>query len=366
MIPFLDLQANYLDIKDEIDNAVSRVLGSGQYVLGSEVAQFESEYADYCNATHCIGVASGLDAIVLALRALGIGPDDEVIVPSNTFIATWLAVSAVGATIVPVEPKTDTYNIDPNLIESAITSRTRAIIPVHLYGQVADMAAIHDIARNRNIAVVEDAAQAHGATYKGQKIGSHSDVVCWSFYPGKNLGAYGDGGAVTTNSESLSIKIRMLGNYGSQTKYVNEMRGVNSRLDAIQAAILRVKLRHLDAWTKRRNTIANFYTEQLENTDLVLPFVPEWTEPAWHLYVIRSEHRDSLQDFLKNNNIETIIHYPIPPHMQSAYADLNYHHNSFPIASQLASQVLSLPMGPNLCSDQLDEICKILTRKSFQ
>jgi dTDP-4-amino-4,6-dideoxygalactose transaminase len=270
-IPFLDLQAAYLELKPEIDAAISRVLNSGWYILGPEVEAFEEEWAAYCGASHAVGVGNGLDALTLALRALEIGPGDEVIVPSNTYIATWLAVSAVGATPVPVEPNPSTYNIDPTLIPDALTPRTKALLPVHLYGQPADLDPILALARQHNLAVVEDAAQAHGARYKSKRIGAHGDVVCWSFYPGKNLGALGDAGAITTRRADIADRIRMMRNYGSREKYVNDVQGVNSRLDPIQAAVLRVKLKVLDEWNDRRKSIASLYTQHLDDCPLSLP-----------------------------------------------------------------------------------------------
>ena len=295
MIPFLDVGAAYRELKPEIDQAVARVLDGGWYILGPEVTAFENEWAGFCGAAHCVGLANGLDALILALRALGIGPGDGVIVPSNTYIATWLAVSAVGATVQPVEPDPLTHNIDPARIAAAITPATRVILPVHLYGQPADMDPILALAKEHGLRVVEDAAQAHGARYKGRRIGGHGDIVCWSFYPGKNLGALGDGGAITTNNPELADRIRALGNYGSRVKYVNEVRGVNSRLDPVQAAVLRVKLGHLDAWTERRHAIAAIYNQELADSGLILPHAPEWAEPAWHLYVVRSPERQVLQ-----------------------------------------------------------------------
>ena len=348
MIPFLDLRAGYLELKTEIDGAVSRVLDSGWYVLGPEVEAFESEYAEFCDANHCVGLANGLDALTLALRALEVGPGDEVIVPSNTYIATWLAVSAVGATPIPVEPDLATHNIDVTRIEAAITSRTKALLPVHLYGQPADLDPILAIAHQHGLKVVEDAAQVHGARYKGKRIGGHGDIVCWSFYPGKNLGAIGDGGAITTNVPELAERIRLLRNYGSRQKYINEVAGVNSRLDPLQAAVLRVKLKYLDDWTGRRRTIADLYTKDLADSGLILPKVPEWADPAWHLYVVRSSERDALQKRLGAAGIGTLIHYPIPPHMQDAYAKLGFAADALPLARQIADEVLSLPIGPQL------------------
>lgn len=360
-IPFLDLGAAYRELKTEIDAAVLRVLESGWYVLGPEVDAFEVEWAAYCGASHAVGLGNGLDALILALRALGIGPGDEVIVPSNTYIATWLAVSAVGAQPIPVEPDPATYNIDAALLAGAITERTKAFLPVHLYGQPADLDPIVDLARVKGIAVVEDAAQAHGARYKGQPIGAHGDVVCWSFYPGKNLGALGDGGMVTTNRADLADRIRTLRNYGSREKYVNEVKGVNSRLDPVQAAVLRVKLRHLDAWTERRREIAKAYSEKLTECDLILPHVPGWAEPAWHLYVVRSSERDALQAGLKQAGVGTLIHYPVPPHMQEAYVELEIPSQALPLAKLLADEVLSLPMGPHL---GLNDVGRIVAQLS--
>lgn len=348
MIPFLDLGAAYRELKTEIDAAIQRVLDSGWYILGPEAEAFEAEWAAYCEADHAVGVANGLDALILALRALDIGPGDEVIVPSNTYIATWLAVSAVGARPVPVEPDPASHNIDPARIAAAITPATRALLPVHLYGQPADLDPILALARLHGLAVIEDAAQAHGARYKGQHIGAHGDVVCWSFYPGKNLGALGDAGAVTTNRPDLADRIRVLRNYGSRVKYVNEVEGVNSRLDPIQAAVLRVKLQHLDAWTDRRRTIAAIYSERLAESGLILPHVPGWADPVWHLYVVRSPNRDGLQKQLTDVGVGTLIHYPIPPHLQEAYAGIGIAPDALPLARDLATEVISLPMGPQL------------------
>lgn len=350
-IPFLDLGAAYRELKDDIDAAVMRVLDSGWYILGPEVDAFEAEWADYCGAAHAVGLANGLDALVLALRALDIGPGHEVIVPSNTYIATWLAVSAVGAVPVPVEPVAATHNIDPARIAAAITPRTRAILPVHLYGQPADLDPILALARAHGLRVIEDAAQAHGARYKGRRIGAHGDVVCWSFYPGKNLGALGDAGAVTTDDADIADRIRVLRNYGSRVKYVNEVPGVNSRLDPVQAAVLRAKLPHLDAWTDRRRGIAAQYDSSLAGTGLVLPQVPGWAEPAWHLYVVRSPRREALQTALCAAGVGTLIHYPIPPHLQAAYADMGLRADALPLAARLAGEVLSLPIGPQLSLD---------------
>jgi len=356
MIPFLDLGAAYRKLKPEIDAAISRVLESGWYILGPEVEAFEGEWAAYCDAKYAVGLANGLDALILALRALDIGPGDEVIVPSNTYIATWLAVTGVGATPVPVEPDVATHNIDPAQIEAAITSRTRALLPVHLYGQPVDMDLILDIASRHGLRVIEDAAQAHGARYKGKRIGTHGDIVCWSFYPGKNLGALGDAGAITTDDAALAERVALLRNYGSRQKYVNEEAGVNSRLDPIQAAVLRVKLVVLDEWTERRRAVAAAYTKGLAESNLILPHVPDWADPAWHLYVVRTSDREALRDCLSKSGIGTLIHYPIPPHMQAAYAELGIAPEALPVACDLARKVLSLPMGPHLNLGQMDQI----------
>ena len=355
-VPFLDLKVGYLELQADIDAAVQRVLASGYYILGPEVEAFENEFASYCGAAHAIGVANGLDALHLALRAMDVGSGDEVIVPSNTYIATWLAVSQCGAKPVPVEPDARTCNIDPAQIEAAITPRTKVILPVHLYGQPADMDPILAIARKHVLRVLEDGAQAHGARYKGQRLGAHGDAVAWSFYPGKNLGAMGDGGAVTTNDAQLADRIRVLRNYGSRVKYVNEVQGTNSRLDPLQAAILRVKLGRLDEWNARRSAIAQSYQQGLADCGLGLPQVPDWAEPVWHLYVVRSPQRDALQAHLSKAGVGSLIHYPISPHLQQAYASLGYQPGDFPIAEAMASAVLSLPMGPHLNAAQQDKV----------
>lgn len=358
-IPFLDLGAAYRELKTEIDAAVARSMASGYYIGGPEVESFEEEFASYCCTVHAIGVANGLDALHLALRAMDVGPGDEVIVPSNTYIATWLAVSQCGATPVPVEPDACTYNLDPTLIEAAITPRTKVILPVHLYGQPADMDPILAIARKHGLRVLEDGAQAHGARYKCQRLGSHGDAVAWSFYPGKNLGAMGDGGAVTTNDAQLADRIRVLRNYGSRVKYVNEVQGYNSRLDPLQAAILRVKLAHLDEWNARRSVIAERYQLGLAECGLTLPHVPDWAEPAWHLNVVQHPERDALQKQLGDAGVGTLIHYPIPPHLQQAYASAGYVQGQFPIAEKIANQCLSLPIGPHLAIEQISYVIEM-------
>lgn len=358
-IPFLDLGAAYRELQSDIDAAVARSLASGWYIGGPEVEAFEQEFAMYTEAQHCIGVANGLDALHLALRAMDVGPGDEVIVPSNTYIATWLAVSQCGAAPVPVEPDAHTFNIDPALIEAAITPRTKVILPVHLYGQPADMDPILAIARKHGLRVLEDGAQAHGARYKGQRLGAHGDAVAWSFYPGKNLGAMGDGGAVTTNDPHIADRIRVLRNYGSRVKYVNEVQGYNSRLDPLQAAILRVKLAKLDEWNARRSAIAQRYQQGLFNCGLTLPHVPEWAEPVWHLYVVQHTQRDALQKALADNGVGSLIHYPIPPHLQQAYSTAGWGQGTFPLAERMANEVLSLPISPALLETDASEVVQL-------
>ena len=356
MIPFLDLGAAYREIQAELESAVLASLRSGWYIGGEDVDAFEQEFAAFTETRHCVGVANGLDALHLALLAMGIGAGDEVIVPSNTYIATWLAVSQCGAVPVPVEPVDSTYNLDPNRIEAAITPRTRVILPVHLYGQPADLDPMIALARKHGLRLLEDAAQAHGARYKGKLVGGHGDVVAWSFYPGKNLGALGDAGAITTNDPELADRIRVLRNYGSRVKYVNDVQGYNSRLDPVQAAALRVKLKVLDEWNARRARIAARYTAALQDTGLILPVVPAWAEPIWHLYVVRHPQRDMLQKSLSEAGIGTLIHYPIPPHLQKAYAGSRFRAGQFPIAERMANQLLSLPMGPQLNDAAVDAV----------
>ncbi len=362
MIPFLDLKSIQLAQRDELAAAFERVLESGWYILGAEVTQFEQEYADYCGARHAVGVANGLDALSLALRAMGIGPGDEVIVPSNTYIATWLAVSHAGATPVPVEPDARTCNLDPTRIEAAITPHTRAIMPVHLYGQPADMQAILEIARHHHLRVLEDGAQAHGARVRGERLGAHGDAVAWSFYPGKNLGALGDGGAVTTNDPELASRLRELRNYGSKRKYHNEVIGYNSRLDELQAALLRVKLPQLDAANRRRTHIAQRYLSAFAGLGLTLPHVPDFAEPAWHLFVVQHPRRDALAARLAELGVATMIHYPVAPHLQPAYATLGLGAGSFPISEAMHARVLSLPIGPTQGDDATDQVIAAVQR----
>lgn len=362
-VPFLDLKAPYLELKEELDAAYRRVMDSGWYVLGEEVACFEREFADYCGVRHCIGVGNGLEALHLILRAMEIGPGDEVIVPANTYIATWLAVSYAGATPVPVEPDARTWNLAPGRIEEKITDRTRAILPVHLYGQAAEMGLIAELAGRYGLKVIEDAAQAHGATCQGRRAGSLGDAAGFSFYPGKNLGAMGDAGAVTTDDDELADRLRVLRNYGSRKKYFNEEKGFNSRLDELQAAFLRVKLRRLDEWNRRREVVAKKFSAELAGLGLGLPTVAEGCSSAWHLYVVRSARRDALQAALAERGIGTLIHYPTPPHRQQAYAELGYGARSFPLSERLADEVLSLPMGPHLLQEQQNHViesCRLI------
>lgn len=356
-IPFLDLKSPYIELKDELDSAYRRVMESGWYILGKEVEAFEAEFAAYSEAKYCIGVANGLDALHLIIRAYGIGSGDEVIVPANTYIATWLAVTHTGATPVPVEPIERTYNMDPSRIEAAITAKTKAILVVHLYGQPADMDPINALAQLHGLKVIEDCAQAQGARYKGRRAGTLGDAAGFSFYPGKNLGAIGDGGAVTTNDPELAERIKVLRNYGSRVKYHNEIVGYNSRLDELQAALLRVKLTKLDEWNERRRQIAWNYIQAFSGQQkLVMPHVPDWAEPVWHLFVVRNPQRDLLQKSLDEAGIGTMIHYPIPPHLQPAYAELGHGKAAFPVSERMASEVLSLPMGPHLSKSELDTV----------
>lgn len=361
-VPFLDLKAINLRKSAEFQAALDRVLDSGWLILGQEVANFERAFAAYCESEHCIGVGNGLDALHLVLKAWGIGPGDEVLVPSNTYIATWLAVTYTGARPVPVEPVEATFNIDPAHIEAAITPRTKAVIAVHLYGQMADMAAISAVARKHGLKVLEDAAQSHGARWNGSAAGTLSDAVAYSFYPGKNLGALGDGGAVTTNDAAIAEQVMMLRNYGSREKYRNELTGYNSRLDELQAAFLSAKLPQLDADNARRAAIAVRYSAGLVNIpDLGLPMVPDAADPVWHLYVVRTPGRDALQAFLRDRGIATLIHYPIPPHIQACYADLGYGEGSFPISEAMHREVLSLPIGPTMTDDAVDLTIEAVT-----
>jgi dTDP-4-amino-4,6-dideoxygalactose transaminase len=348
-VPFLDVGASYLELQTELDDAYRRVMMSGAYILGEEVSAFEQEFAAYCGVNHCVGVGNGLDALYLILKAYDIGPGDEVLVPANTYIATWLAVSHTGAQPVPVEPDPRTYNMAVEAIPALISSRTRAILPVHLYGQPAAMDRIREIAANHSLKVVEDAAQAHGAIFDGRRSGSLGDAAGFSFYPTKNLGAFGDGGAVTTNDGVLADRIRCLRNYGSRVKYENDVKGFNSRLDPLQAAFLRLKLKYLDQWNDRRRVFAKRYLEELaEVSDLVLPAVRRGTDPVWHLFVVRHPNRDMIHRALNDARIGSMVHYPVPPHLSRAYSGGPWRSGDFPVTEHLANTVLSLPMGPHL------------------
>jgi dTDP-4-amino-4,6-dideoxygalactose transaminase len=352
-VAFLDLKRLNGELQAPLTEAFARVMASGWYILGKEVEAFEAEFAAYSGVEHCVGVANGLDAIHLLLRAYNIGAGDEVIVPSNTFIATWLAVSQAGATPVAVEPDALTYNLDPARIEAAITPRTRAIIPVHLYGQTADMDPIMAIAERHGLVVIEDAAQAQGALYKGRRACGLGHAAATSFYPGKNLGALGDGGAVLTRDAAIAEQVRKLRNYGSSVKYRHDVPGYNSRLDELQAAFLRVKLAVLDKWNERRRAVAAHYTQALAGLPITLPHVPDWAEPVWHLYVIRTPDRDAIQAHLTQHGIATVIHYPLPPHQQACYPE---YVQSLPLAEAMAREVISLPMSPAQTPEETDRV----------
>ena len=354
-VPFLDLRAATLEVEADITAAVTRVLRSGRYILGPELEAFEAEWADYVGTRHCVGVASGLDAVFLSLLAAGVGPGDEVIVPAHTFIATWLAVSYAGATPVPVEPDVVTSNVDAGLVAAAVTSRTAAVVVVHIYGQPAALRELRRVCDAHNLPLIEDAAQAHGARYGGRRVGSFGRAGAWSFYPGKNLGALGDGGAVTTDDDELAARLRQLRNYGSDVKYRHEVKGFNSRLDELQAAVLRAKLGRLDEWNDRRAHVAARYATALAGCAAVRPpTVPADVDPAWHLYVVRCTARDRLRAMLGDRGIETLIHYPIACGRQPAYRDLAV--PAQPIAEQLSREVLSLPMGPHLSDAAVDRV----------
>lgn len=361
-VEFLDLGRLHESIRDELNQAFHRVLSSSRFIMGPELEAFEDEFAKYCEVSYCTGVGNGLDALHLLLLAYDIGPGDEVLVPSNTFIATWLAVSQCGATPVPVEPLAATHNIDPELIESAITARTKAIVPVHLYGQPADMDPIMAIAARHQLVVIEDAAQAQGARYKGRRVGSLGHAAATSFYPGKNLGALGDGGAALTRDSRVARRLKILRNYGSEIKYQHEVKGYNSRLDEMQAAFLRVKLKRLDDWNAARRAAALRYTKGLKHSSLGLPEVAEQFEPVWHLYVVRTGQRDALQAHLQRHGIQSVIHYPIPPHKQAAYHEMAP--CRLPLCEQLSQEVLSLPMSPWMQDVELDYVCDVLNTYS--
>lgn len=360
-VPFVSFELMHNEIRKDLDQAYNRVMDSNYFIQGNECKLFEKEFASYCNAEYCIGVATGLDALYLILKALEIKEGDEVIVPSNTYIATALAVSYAGGTPVFVEPAIDTYNINPNLIEEKITSKTKAIIAVHLQGRAADMDTINRIAKKHNLFVVEDAAQAHGTTYKGKKVGALGDAAGFSFYPGKNLGALGDGGCVTTNNEELATKIRAIGNYGSDYKYHHIYKGTNSRLDEMQAAFLRCKLPRLDSWNEYRKKVAKKYFEGINNPLITLPVqVSEDFNHIYHVFVIRCQERDRLEKHLNDNGIGTVKHYPIPMHLQEAYRELDIKEGELPVAEEISKTVLSIPMYYGITDEQVDYVIRTI------
>jgi dTDP-4-amino-4,6-dideoxygalactose transaminase len=368
MISFLELKPSYLELKEEMDEAYHRVMDSGWYLMGSETEAFETEFAAYVGTKHCVTVGNGLDALKILLEAYGIGAGDEVIVPAHTFIATWLAVSQCGATPVGVDVCEDTANMNASLLERVLTVRTKAIIPVHLYGQPAEMDPIREFASRHGLVVIEDAAQAHGARYRGKMCGTLGHAAAFSFYPGKNLGAFSDGGAITTDDDAVARTARMLRNYGSEKRYHHEIAGTNSRLDELQAAFLRVKLRRLDEWNLRRSNFAARYQSTLSTLSarLGLPLVPDWAAPVWHLFVIRHRLRDQLQKHLADGGIQTIIHYPIPPYASKAYQGLRS--ADFPISEKLCGTILSLPIGPHFSNEQIRECAARVTsfEESFE
>lgn len=362
-IPFLELLPTYKELQPEFDAAYHRVMESGWYLLGKELEAFEAEFAAFCGAKYCVGCGNGLDALHLILRAYGIGPGDEVVVPAHTFIATWLAVSYAGATPIPVDVEHVYYNIDPSKIEAAITPRTKAIMPVHLYGHPADMDPIRAIAEKHQLKVIEDAAQAHGAVYRGIKCGCLGNAAGFSFYPGKNLGAFSDAGAVVTNEADVAEKARALRNYGAAVKYQHERLGINSRIDELTAAFLRVKLARLEEWNMRRRCVAADYLSALKGVaDIVLPHVMEGCGHAWHLFVVRHRQRNLLHETLSEEGIGSLIHYPVPAHLSGAYKELGYKRGTFPVAEQLADEVLSLPIGPHLTTVEICHVRQVLQK----
>jgi dTDP-4-amino-4,6-dideoxygalactose transaminase len=359
-VPSLDLKAQYRSIKPEIDAAIARVLDSCQFVLGAEVAAFEQEFAAYCGTSECIALNSGTSALHLALLAAGVGPGDEVITVPFTFVASVAAVLYAGARPVLVDIDPRSFTMDPKAVEAAITPRTKAILPVHLYGQSADMDPIMEIARQHGLIVIEDAAQAHGAKYQGRPVGSIGDIGCFSFYPGKNLGAYGEGGAVTTNNPEHARTVRMLRDWGQDRKYHHLLRGYNYRMEGFQGAILRVKLRHLEQWTKARRVVVGKYNELLADSDVEIPREMPWGRHVYHLYTVRSGNRDALQQALMAEGIQTGIHYALPTHLQPAYSDLGYKRGSFPESEGAAAEVLSLPLYPELSDEQIEVVSRIV------
>lgn len=354
MIPHLDMGRVNRPYEAELSEAAQRVLTSGWYILGKELSAFEADWARYCGTRHCLGVGNGLEAITLIFKALELPADSEVLVPAHTYIASILGITNAGLTPVMVEPDPATYNIDPQQIEQHITERTRAILLVHLYGKACDMEPIRQLAQQYKLRIVEDAAQAHGATYQGQKAGNLGDAAAFSFYPTKNLGALGDAGAVTTNDPELARRITFLRNYGSEVKYYNEMQGVNSRLDEMQAALLRVKIPYLDADNQRRQVIARRFLSEITNPDVQLPPAETWDQDAWHLFVVRHPRRELFMKALQERGVQTMIHYPVPPHKQKAYQE--YNHLSFPLTEQLHREVVSLPLYPTLTDEEVDQV----------
>jgi len=361
-VPYLDLKAQYASIKTEIDAAIARVLDSCQFVLGSEVAGFEQEFSTYCGTSECIGVNSGTSALHLALIAAGVGPGDEVITVPFTFVASVAAILYAGARPVLVDIDPPSFTLDPAAIEAAITPRTKAILPVHLYGQPADMDPIMEVARRHGLIVIEDAAQAHGAKYKGRPVGSIGDMACFSFYPGKNLGAYGEGGAVTTSNIEFARTIRMLRDWGQDRKYHHVLRGFNYRMEGFQGAILRVKLRHLERWTEARRALAHQYNELLADCEVETPTEMPWARHVYHVYTLRSDDRDALRAALTTEGIQTGVHYSVPVHLQPAYADLGYGAEAFPQAEATAKQVLSLPLYPELSTESVTEVARVVRK----
>lgn len=360
-IPTVDLNAQYRSIQPEVDAAIQRVLESGSFILGKEVTAFEQEFAAYCGVAHAVGVNSGTEALQLALLACGVGAGDEVITVSHTAVATVAAIELTGARPILVDIDPRRYTIDPEQIILSITPRTRAIIPVHLYGCPADLDPLLKIANAHNLVLIEDCAQAHGAIYRRQSVGSWGRISAFSFYPTKNLGAYGDGGAVLTNDHSLAERVRMLRQYGWKERHISEIRGLNTRLDDLQAAILRVKLKYLDGWNARRHKLAGLYSQLLTSRNLVLPIEPEYCQHVFHQYVIRHPCRDALRNILKELGISTQVHYPVPIHLQPAFSDLGYHLGSLPVSEHAASQVLSLPLYPEMTEETVAMICKYIT-----
>lgn len=346
-VEFSKIKAGWLELEDDLNQSFNNVVNDGFYIGGKFLDKFEKKYSSYCDSTYCVGVSSGLDALILSLKSLNIGQGDEVIVPANTYIASWLAITHCGANPIPIEPDPISYNIDLKLIENYITKKTKAIMLVYLYGHVVDIERVKSLAKKFKLKIIIDAAQAHGALYNKKQIGSHGDVVCWSFYPGKNLGAMGDAGAITTNNSKIALNVRSMRNYGSNKKYVNSLRGFNNRLDSIQAAFLLKKLKKLKKWNQLRKKIANFYLEELKSLDLILPSEINYCSHAWHLFVIRLKNRNKFQEFLSNNQIQTLIHYPIPPHKQKCYGQLNLKRFDLSLTELISKTIISLPISPH-------------------